>query len=252
MTDPDVDLSKLSIADDDFILPGHDPMVDTIKGVASVVEMLLNNGAPIAFDAEGVNLCRDGKLSLVQLSNGSSTFLIDITKLGEEAFSEGRLRELLESPRVLKVGYDGRADADALFHLYKTKLEPFYDVQIASVKRQDAMQGRRDRYVHGLKKAMGRFLEPGVASELQKLKEKGLRLFAPDLGGSYYVWETRPLNPVLIDYASSDVEVLLDMKNAWERYSPEAKNVEMAKLRIEKAVRARDAAKGRRMAVRDF
>ena len=36
---------------------------------------------------------------------------------------------LLESPTVLKIGYDGRADSDALWHLHRTRLTNLFDCQ---------------------------------------------------------------------------------------------------------------------------
>ena len=61
-------------------------------------------------------------------------FLFDITKMGAVAFDDrsGRpsLRTLLESPSVLKVIFDGRADADALWHLYGVYLSPVYCLQV--------------------------------------------------------------------------------------------------------------------------
>ena len=93
-TDPELNLSQLSLSS---------PLLDTPEAVYEVISSLLEEGDPVAFDAEGVDLCRSGKLSLVQLSNGIHTWLIDITTLGETAFSKGRLKDLLESTTVLKV-----------------------------------------------------------------------------------------------------------------------------------------------------
>ena len=50
--------------------------------------------------------------------------------LGARAFDQGGLKELLESRRVRKIIYDGRADADALFHLFGVRLSNVYDVQV--------------------------------------------------------------------------------------------------------------------------
>ena len=135
-------------------------VLDTAEATAKVVHQLLQAKAPVAVDFEGVDLCRNGELALVLLSDGTTTWLVDITTMGQAAFEDdgGRLRLLLESKDVLKVGYDGRGDADALHHLHKTGLAQYYDVQIAACMRQDAEQGRRDPFVHGLGKAMASFL----------------------------------------------------------------------------------------------
>ncbi len=239
--------AALSLDDDPIQL------LDTEEGVARVTERLLSAGTPIAVDFEGRDLCRSGKLDLMQVSDGTRTWLIDVTTLGEKAFSAGA-RALLESGDVLKVGYDGRADADALYHLHKTTLTNFYDVQIASCRRQDANDGRRDRFVHGLGKSIGVFLrgDPVRTIKMDSIKDAGRKLFAPEWGGSYDVWAQRPLHPVLIEYAANDVSLLLEMRRAWERYSPTALNVQSSRARLANAVVSKQPAKGRHMALKDF
>jgi exonuclease 3'-5' domain-containing protein 1 len=65
---------------------------------------------PIAIDVEGINLCRDGRVSIIQLFvKGSDTvWLIDVTTLGNVAFNDvddqGRsLRGFLQDTSVTKV-----------------------------------------------------------------------------------------------------------------------------------------------------
>lgn len=55
-------------------------------------------------------------------------------------------------------------------------------------------------FIHGLKKAIEQNL-PHSSSVVQ-LKAKGLRLFAPELGGRYEVFEERPLAPEILSCAS--------------------------------------------------
>ena len=55
--------------------------------------------------------------------------LVDVSVMGARAFEEGRLRELLESTRVLKLVFDCRGDSDALYHQHSVKLRNVYDVQ---------------------------------------------------------------------------------------------------------------------------
>ena len=113
------ELKKATIAAEPVVL-------DTAEATANVVRQLLRAKVPVAVDFEGVDLCRNGELALVLISDGATTWLVDITTMGQAAFEDdgGRLRLLLESKDVLKVGYDGRGDADALHHLHKTGLTP--------------------------------------------------------------------------------------------------------------------------------
>ena len=84
------------------------------------------------------------------------------------------------------------------------------------------------------------------------VKDAGRRLFAPELGGSYDVWAERPLSETLIEYAGNDVALLLEMREAWERYSPTASNVVTSTARITLAVNGPRPAKGKQMALKDF
>ena len=50
-----------------------DPVVlDTAEATAKVVRQLLQARAPVAVDFEGVDLCRNGELALVLLSDGGT------------------------------------------------------------------------------------------------------------------------------------------------------------------------------------
>lgn len=258
-------VSELSLRDD---TPNEKPtgptkgvvpnggLVDTLDALKSLTAHLLAAKTEIAVDFEGVDLCRDGELCLVQISDGETTWLVDVHVLGRAAFDEdgGGLRELFESTAVMKVGYDGRADADALFHLFGTRLKHFYDVQIASCMRQDAEQDHKDRFVHGLKRAMEAHLtcDRARGRELARIKDEGRKLFAPEKGGSYDVWKERPMPEALARYATSDVSLLLEMKKAWQKYSPVEINCSNAQRRIDKALNANRPAKGRHLALRDF
>ena len=57
------------------------PLLNTPEAVASVVSRLLEDKADVAVDCEGRDLCRNGTLDLLQLSNGSSTWLVDVATL---------------------------------------------------------------------------------------------------------------------------------------------------------------------------
>ncbi len=64
----------------------------------------------LAVDIEGVNLCRRGRICIVQLQSSLSqvVWLVDVTVLGAQAFDEvdkeGRsLRSILQRPDIQKV-----------------------------------------------------------------------------------------------------------------------------------------------------
>lgn len=209
-------------------------VLDTVSALSRYVSKLLLDKSDIAVDFEGVALCRTGELCIVQIAQlGRDAVLVDICALGERAFAEGRLRELFESEEVLKLGYDGRADYDALNAL-GVRMRGYFDCQVLYCTRRDQRGGRRDPFVKGLGAALVDLLSPTEAASLTKIKKTGLQLFAPYLGGSYEVWRARPLNPLLITYAVADVAYLHRMRLEWRDAVPLAKMMQISKTRIEK------------------
>ena len=105
-------------------------LVDTVEACQRECARLAASGV-VAVDFEGVDLCRDGELLLAQLAAADGpVVLVDVYKLGEAAFAEGGLRDLLQSQQVLKLIFDGRSDSDALYHLHKCRLRQVCDIQI--------------------------------------------------------------------------------------------------------------------------
>ena len=205
----------------------------------------------IAFDIEGVNHGRHGRLSLIQAcGRNTDIYLFHITALGKAAFGEGGLKTLLEGSTI-KVVFDPRNDADALHYLYGVSLKNAYDLQIMHAFKFSLFS---DRFVKGLGKAFQDFT--GVTKKererLDAIKEKGLDLFAVERGGRGEVWEDEPLPKELIDYASCDVKYLLDMKQAWGGRRYDATVLKTTAERIKKAIKRRVALEGRERAKRDF
>lgn len=96
-------------------------LVITLADTPELISACLADIAPVnqnkaeislAVDLEGINLCRTGKLCILQIkSNASPTgtiWLIDVTTLGSQAFEAadpaGRtLKSILEDPAIKKV-----------------------------------------------------------------------------------------------------------------------------------------------------
>ena len=87
-------------------------LVDTTSVLHECLSAIASPGSPshIAIDLEGIDLCRDGRVCLIQLfPKGSDTvWLIDVTTLGNIAFDDvdeqGRsLRGILQDPTFTKV-----------------------------------------------------------------------------------------------------------------------------------------------------
>jgi len=191
-------------------------LVDTVEKCQDAVANLLQE-QNVAIDIEGINLGRDGEVCWIQMTGASSpaVYLFDIYALKENAFGEGRLRELLESEQVTKVFYDVRGDNDALYHLHGVEVHAAYDIQIMWHVR---FQNSGDIYLQGLKHVLNAFLQKTqILSRAQleamaDLKKQGPKSFVPEHEASYEAWKQRPMLPVLLQYAAVDVKYLLDMK----------------------------------------
>ncbi|KDR77140.1 hypothetical protein GALMADRAFT_246361 [Galerina marginata CBS 339.88] len=123
---------------------------------------------------------------------------------------DGRsLKDILQSDNTKKIFYDVRNDADALFNLYAIELENTYDLQLLKVAARRSSK-IRVRFVSGLGKTIDTYLCP--PSEWKRIKDAGALLFAPEKGGSYEVFESRPLDERIQAYAAQDVALLFDLQ----------------------------------------
>nr|XP_014431800.1 piRNA biogenesis protein EXD1 isoform X5 [Pelodiscus sinensis] len=82
--------------------------------------------------AEGVNLCRHGRLCWLQVATRSRVFLFDVFRLGPGIFKNG-LQIVLEDKKILKVIHDCRSISDCLSHQYGIILSNVFDTQVADV-----------------------------------------------------------------------------------------------------------------------
>ena len=111
-------------------LPPNCILVDTPSTLSQTIAELYN--LPITLppslyvDLEGVDLCRNGRISLIQIyaSPTSKTYLVDVFTLGASTFlttsTNGKtLKMLLEDVKIPKVFFDCRNDNDALWNLYQ-------------------------------------------------------------------------------------------------------------------------------------
>ncbi|CAK9030288.1 piRNA biogenesis protein EXD1 (Exonuclease 3'-5' domain-containing protein 1) (Exonuclease 3'-5' domain-like-containing protein 1) (Inactive exonuclease EXD1) (mExd1) [Durusdinium trenchii] len=185
-------------------------LINCVERCREVVVSLLRL-REVAVDLEGLELCRSGKGCIIQVATPSSVMLFDITDMGPAAFTNGRLKELLEGP-VCKVLCDGRGDSHALHTGYGIQLASCYDLKFSR---------ESDRFIKGFYQILE---SAAVVSEcqleqLKAVKDAGRGLFSNEAGGSEAVWEERPLRQELLEYAAADVAYLLSVKQKWSSYS---------------------------------
>ncbi|XP_034273709.1 piRNA biogenesis protein EXD1 isoform X1 [Pantherophis guttatus] len=168
--------------------------------------MHIKNQSVCSIAAEGVNLCRHGKLSWLQVATKRQVFLFDIFVLGAQVFKNG-LQMILEDQNILKVIHDCRWLSDCLSHQYGIVLSNVFDTQVADVL-QFSME-------------TGGYL-PHRVSTLQECLMRYLRL--PDKCVSFFeykqqameedpeVWFLRPLPPVLLNILALETVYLLPLR----------------------------------------
>ena len=131
----------------------------------------------VAFDTEGVDLSREGPLTIITLkrvqmdapTRAAPAFVIDVQDIGGvRALGPGsRLRRLLESSMVTKLTFDCRTDSDALWHQFGVSLTNVLDLQVLEQGvriHRGAPAPRRNGtflpYVSGLSKVSARYACP--------------------------------------------------------------------------------------------
>jgi exonuclease 3'-5' domain-containing protein 1 len=229
-------------------------IIDTSEQVGALVDWLVFRHAPPAphsptmyLDLEGVDLCRHGSISILTLLiNTGATVgrvcLIDVHTLGAQAFktagAEGKtLQDILQDERLPKVFFDARNDSDALFAHFGIALQGVEDVQLMESATRKTTASRK--FLNSLKNC-AEDIGPSTFGRNQlagwKLaKTKGEQLFKAELGGSYDVFNLRPIPEGVISYCTGDVKILPELRDRfWARRTNQWRElvVEETKKRI--------------------
>ena len=221
--------------------------VDTVQTLANVLDGLGDLTSPtpaLFFDLEGNNLCRHGTVSILQMlvKPQQHVYLIDILTLGSQAFTTSgsesslTLKAILESSAIPKVFFDVRNDSDALYGHFGIHLTNVEDLQLMELATR---YGHR-RYINGLARCIERDggMSLSAKTKWSLAKRQGHSLFDPQVGGSYAVFDQRPLSDVVRDYCVQDVLLL---PNLWDVYAAKMTSVlwkavrEASQLRIQES-----------------
>jgi exonuclease 3'-5' domain-containing protein 1 len=211
--------------------------IDSCSAIAELVDSLVDlhgNTPSLYIDLEGVHLSRQGTISILQLLNlpQKRTYLIDVHTLSSDAFSTAgtngqTLKMILESETIPKAFFDVRNDSDALYSHFGISLAGVHDIQVMEF----ATRRVKGRFVKGLSKCIEMDLVLTMAERQIWLatKERGLKLFAPERGGSYEVFNARPLSEELCQYCAQDVQYL---PRLWSGYSSKLNPSVLARVKI--------------------
>ena len=149
----------------------------------------------VALDIEGVDLGRNGVISVVQVATAKSCFILDVLGNRRSHPLVIWLGRLLSDPNVCKVIHDCRMDADALFFTWGIALTNVHDTSAwhdAIARRENANLNEMLEY-NGFKSNVNR--------------QKNVYQV------NYRFWETRPLTASMKQWAAGDVQLLLKVQS---------------------------------------
>ncbi|KAF2452195.1 hypothetical protein P171DRAFT_347737 [Karstenula rhodostoma CBS 690.94] len=236
-------------------------LIDTQANVGALADSLLDlptQPPSLYIDIEGVNLSRHGSVSILQIyvQPADRTYLVDIYTLKGAAFTtqgtRGQsLKNIFESDAIPKAFFDIRNDSDALYSHFSINVAGIVDIQLMELATRTGSK----KCINGLARCM----ERGDASmsypekrQWAENKEAGRKLFAPERGGSYEVFNVRPMPETIKQYCMQDVKFL---PRLWQRYNSRLTPVWREKVEVETRARIRLSqsatfnGKGRHMAL---
>ena len=176
-------------------------------------------------DLEGVDLCREGSLSILTLMIDTGTptrrvCLFDVHLLGAQAFNtagvkQKALKDILQDDKIPKVFFDVRNDSDALFAHFGVALQGVEDVQLmeSATRRTTGSRKCLSDLAKCVEEYVFRPLHGVDPASWKAAKEKGERLFKAEHGGSYEVFNQRPIPEEIISYCVGDVMCLPGLRD---------------------------------------
>ena len=148
----------------------------------------------VALDIEGVDLGRNGRISLVQIAaSPEACFLLDLLDKSKDNDLVKWLRTILESEDILKIIHDCRVDADALRHILGIELRNVHDTSCWHLK----LTGRCDVNLNNV--LIENSIRPNVKRDNSVYSQ------------NHAFWATRPLTPTMVEWAVGDVRSIFEL-----------------------------------------
>ena len=149
----------------------------------------------LAWDCEGVEICRFGQITVVQLATRKTCFLLDFLA-PEPARAKIVLfaKAILEDDKVVKIIHDPAADSDGLFHKHGIKVSGIHDTQswyMVIKKTENRMN------LNATLEAFG--------CETNDVRDSDIYRTNPSF------WATRPFTTQMTEWASGDVVYLFEL-----------------------------------------
>ncbi|KAI3698443.1 hypothetical protein L2E82_41992 [Cichorium intybus] len=155
----------------------------------------------IGFDCEGVDLCRNGTLCIMQLAFPDAIYLVDAIEGGNSLMQA--CKPALESSHITKVIHDCKRDSEALYFQFNIKLHNVFDTQIAYKLIEEQEGGKKVPDDHISFVSLLADIRYCGASYLEKEEVRVLLRKDPNF------WKYRPFSELMIRAATDDVRFLL-------------------------------------------
>jgi len=177
---------------------------------------LIMSSEIISIDCEGDNLSRKGKLSVVQIcTDNNEIFVLDYITLNDGLIKF--LKLIMSNPKILKLGFDFRNDADILLHQFGIEIENLLDVQLVDFWKQTSLNLFSSTLAEDWKEsvkmgkiAWGDCFLPSLKSHSKEQMSKLKEIQKGD-------WTKRPLQENEIRYAASDVMLIMHIFKEFEQ-----------------------------------
>ncbi|KAG4068952.1 hypothetical protein HA402_005100 [Bradysia odoriphaga] len=184
-------------------------VISTIKESVFVTDAIMNSGGNsgeqvvVSLDCEGINLGVKGQLTLIELgTTRGEAFIFDVLTC-PQIMTDGGLKALLESDRIIKVIHDCRNDSVNLFSQFQTILRNVFDTQSAHAVLQYQEQGKQ---VYKVKNLSLNTLCELYNAPPNPMKDQLKSVYRRD----QKYWARRPLSRDMLLYAAGDVLVLIN------------------------------------------
>ncbi|KAH3699940.1 uncharacterized protein LOC127860156 [Dreissena polymorpha] len=189
------------------VKPLNPDMVEVVIGTDRCKQIVarLHKEKVIAMAAEGINIGKEGPVTLLQIATCSGhVFLFDVL-VNRDLMHQGRLKHVFEDSNVQKVIHDCSRLNAAITYQFSTSLCNVFDTQIAHMV---------------IERHRGRRLPTGLpvsdlclqySDSTEKLQTYDWRTQAKTtwmtMVGNF--WAMRPLTPDMVEFAACDVIVLI-------------------------------------------
>ncbi|CAD6571783.1 MAG: hypothetical protein ASARMPRED_004786 [Alectoria sarmentosa] len=193
----------------------------SLRKMLDDISLVYESRTPALFlHADGRGLCRTGPLAILELHidapNRSHTYLVHVHFLEDRAFTtlstngQYTLKAILEEPKIPKVFFDVRMDADALYAQYDITLAGIIDLQLMELSARAKRDGGSDGRLHSLETCFDNdsAMNPAEVARFKSFRNRGKARWDPALGGSYDVFELQSLFQEIFAYCEANVQAM--------------------------------------------